>query len=265
LANAVNIPHIFFASSQSVQMGAPPVNQQSLSRLATMEGWHFWFAGRRMLLGRLLSSSSMSTTDLVLDLGCGTGRTLQTLRSCGYRVVGLDLQGEGLRAARRSCGGCALVQADATRIPFASSSFDAVLLLDIAEHVDDRALLTEVSRVLRPRGVAIVAVPAMQWLWSYRDEAAGHLRRYSKAQLTRALEAADLRVREIRYYQFFLFPFIAATRLLGRHGPRMRDAEDRPHHSINAVLSSVNRTEAWLSDFIQWPWGSSLAAVCRKE
>jgi SAM-dependent methyltransferase len=246
-------------------MGAIPFSEESLSRLAAMEGWHFWFVGRRKLLDRLLVSSSLSATDLVLDVGCGTGRTLQSLRARGHRVVGLDLRREGLSAARRSCRDCVLVQADAIRIPFAPDSFDAVLLLDVVEHVDDHALLSEVSRVLRPRGVAIVAVPALPWLWSYRDEAAGHLRRYTKAQLTSAVEAAHLRVREMRYYQFFLFPFIAATRLLGRRSPRMRDSEERLHPSVNAILAAVNRAEARLSDVFQWPWGSSLAAICQKD
>jgi SAM-dependent methyltransferase len=240
-------------------------SQQRLAQLGAMEGWHFWFAGRRTLLDRLLAASNIATTDRVLDVGCGTGSTLQLMRARGHRVVGLDLRAEGLRAVREACSDCTVIQADATRIPFAPAAFDVVLLLDVVEHVDDRALLAEVARVLRPGGVVIAAVPALPWLWSYRDEAAGHLRRYTKAQLTQTLEAVGLRVREIRYYQFFLFPFVAATRLLGRRGPRLRDAEERPVPIVNTLLTAVNRAEARLSDVFAWPWGSSLAVVCQKD
>jgi SAM-dependent methyltransferase len=240
-------------------------SQERLAQLGAMEGWHFWFAGRRTLINRLLAASNIATTDRVLDAGCGTGSTLQLMRARGHRVVGLDLRGEGLRAVRDACGDCSVVQADVTRIPFASASFDLVLLLDVVEHVDDRALLAEVARVLRPGGVVIAAVPASPWLWSYRDEAAGHLRRYTKAQLRHTLEAAHLHVREIRYYQFFLFPLVAATRLFGRRGPRLRDAEERPIPIVNTLLTAVNRAEARLSDIFGWPWGSSLAVVCQKD
>jgi hypothetical protein len=69
-------------------------------------------------------------------------------------------------------------------------------------------------------------VPAMPWLWSYRDEDAGHLRRYTRRRLNRLLVGAQLRVREMRYYQCLLFPLVAVTRLFGRKRPGLRDFEE---------------------------------------
>ena len=52
------------------------------------------------------------------------------------------------------------VRMDATRLPFASKTFDAILACDVLEHVpDDRAALAEFRRVLRVGGVAVVTVP----------------------------------------------------------------------------------------------------------
>jgi SAM-dependent methyltransferase len=248
-----------------VAVRARPFSSERLSRLAEIERDHFWFAGRRVLLQRLLSAAGITASQRVVDLGCGTGFNLRALAEQGLRVVGLDLRIEGLKQLRAHHEPCDVVQADATRLPFAAGSFDTALLLDVAEHVDDETLLAEVARILRPGGVAIVSVPAHPWLWSYRDEAAGHVRRYSRSQLADTLNAAGLQVVEMRYYQFVLFPAVVLARFVGRRRGRTRDLEDAPHPLLNAALSRINRAEASLSDYVRWPWGSTLAAVCRRN
>lgn len=56
--------------------------------------------------------------------------------------------------------GAAMVAADITALPFADSSFDAILCIHVLEHVDDdRAAMRELRRVLAPGGFAIVMVP----------------------------------------------------------------------------------------------------------
>jgi SAM-dependent methyltransferase len=201
----------------------------------------------------------------VLDLGCGTGASVGRLARCGYRAIGLDLRPEGLAATRRAFTDAALVRAGASPLPFDAGVFDAAVLLDVLEHVDDTAVLAEVHRVLRPGAAAVITVPALPWLWSHRDEAAGHRRRYTRPGLVRALRQAGFAAVETRYYQCLLLPLAILTRRLGRRGPRLRDLEDRPPAALNAVLAGVNLLEAKLGRFIRWPWGSTLVAVGRKE
>lgn len=233
--------------------------QERLARLAEIERWHFWFVGRRVLVNRLLDRYQVSSGQGVLDLGCGTGFTLQTLQQRGCRAFGLDMRPEGLASLRGT-----VVQGDATRLPFDSDSFDAVLMQDVVEHVDDGALLAEVRRCLRPGGIAIMTVPALPGLWSYRDEAAGHLRRYTRSSLTERINAAQMRVQEMVYYQFLLLPLVVISRVFGRRGPALRDAEDQPHRIVNSLFRRVNTIEARLGATVRWPLGSSIAAVCRK-
>src|SRR5207248_619379 len=201
---------------------------ERLARLAQLERWHFWFVGRRRLLCRLLARSIAGETVTIADLGCGTGMLAAWLTIRGYRVVGLDERPEGLLAARRALPRAWLVQANATCLPLREAALEGALLLDVLEHVEERPLLAEVRRVVRPGGVIIVTVPAMPWLWGYRDEAAGHLRRYTRRTLARRLTEARLQVEEMRYYQCLLFPVALITRLLGRTRARPRDFEESP-------------------------------------
>jgi ubiquinone/menaquinone biosynthesis C-methylase UbiE len=216
------------------------------------------------LLDHLFDKYLNLNGELVLDIGCGTGLMVERLSLRGHQVLGLDVRPEGLQATRLKSPQSLLLQAEATSLPVSANSFNAIILLDVLEHVDDQKLLAEVERALQPGGIAFLTVPAMPWLWSYRDEAAGHMRRYTRNRLATVLSKARLRVKEMRYYQFLLFPLVASSRLLGRTSPRMRDFEDNPLPAFNLPLAWINKTEAKLSRYISWPWGSSLVAVCQK-
>ena len=236
------------------------------ARLAHIERWHFWFIGRRALVNRLLAKYVGKETKRLLDIGCGTGNMVEILSAQGHKVVGLDLLPQGLRSTRHKVPHSMLIQADLSiQLPLSDNVFDVVIVLDVLEHVDDESLLEEVKRVLNPGGIILLTVPAFQWLWSFRDTDAGHLRRYTRKSLHDLMSKSDLQIVEMRYYQFFLFPFIAMTRFIGRKRKEVRDFEEQPIWVVNKALSWINRLEVWLSDYIPLPYGSSLAIVCQKS
>jgi len=235
-----------------------------LSRLSQIERTHFWFVGRRALIGRLLRKYLGDKAKLVLDLGCGTGMMVDVLMRQGYQVLGLDLRPEGLYAIHKTLPRSWLLQAEATQLPLAENVFDVLLLLDVLEHVNDQVLLREVHRVLRPGGLAMVTVPAMPWLWSSRDEAAGHLRRYTRRQLKSVLEKTGLRVEETLYYQCLFFPLILFTRFLGHRRMASVNLEEQPPQVLNALMTWISKLEVKLGSVVPWPWGSTLVAACRR-
>ncbi len=236
--------------------------RERLHRIAQIESWHFWFVARRDLISRLLSRWLPNSPANILDVGCGTGMMAESLARSGHRVVGIDAWGEAFFRASGRGPAAKFLRGDATTLPFSEDLFDAVLLLDVMEHTDDVVLLSEVRRVLHPGGTLLLTVPAIAWLWSYRDEAAGHLRRYGSLQLRDVLEQSGFRVCWVRYFNAFLMPVALITRLVGRKTPRLRDAEEKPGSILNRILTLVLRTDARLSDWLALPWGTSLVAVC---
>lgn len=148
--------------------------------------------------------------DKVLDLGCGAGRhTFEALRRHAD-VVAVDLDREllgdvGAIAAAMSEQGetrraCLCVKADARSLPFPDSAFDRVVVSEVLEHIlDDRRVLAEVARLLKPGGVAAVTVPRwwperVCWALSseYHSNNGGHVRIYKEGELRRRLRTAGL-------------------------------------------------------------------------
>jgi len=122
----------------------------------------------------------------VLDLGCGTGHLSRMLER-DNRIVSYDPAFEGVkttRERRRTRG--AFVVGGGEHLPFRDESFDAILLIDVLEHIaDDAGVAREARRVLRPGGRVLCMVPENQALYSRTDAANGHLRRYHKDELLR--------------------------------------------------------------------------------
>jgi demethylmenaquinone methyltransferase / 2-methoxy-6-polyprenyl-1,4-benzoquinol methylase len=89
--------------------------------------------------------------DLVLDLGCGTGR-LGGLLAMTCRVVGVDASAEMLRRARQA-GRMLPVQGSAFHLPFPDGAFDRAVSGFVLRNLDDlQAAFEELARVLTPGG-----------------------------------------------------------------------------------------------------------------
>jgi SAM-dependent methyltransferase len=88
----------------------------------------------------------------VLDIGCGEKPYLPFFSSFASDYVGVDVA-EGPRVD---------IVAPAEELPFPDGSFDLVLCTQALEHVaEPGAVLSEIHRVLRPGGTALVSVPSV--------------------------------------------------------------------------------------------------------
>ncbi len=97
----------------------------------------------------------------VLEIGCGNGKTFAALVRRFSRVTAVDISPHAVALARRHTGtaGASLAVADARYLPFPGGAFDAVFLVHVVGHLDGpdrRAAASEVCRVLRPGGTAIL-------------------------------------------------------------------------------------------------------------
>lgn len=93
----------------------------------------------------------------VLDLGCAGGFMAEALAERGAQVSGIDPAADAIAAARAHAAGRYDIRYDVgigEALPYVDASFDAVVCVDVLEHVESLPrVLSEVSRVLRPGGM----------------------------------------------------------------------------------------------------------------
>ncbi|MBP1928314.1 2-polyprenyl-3-methyl-5-hydroxy-6-metoxy-1,4-benzoquinol methylase [Methanolinea mesophila] len=96
--------------------------------------------------------------DTVLDVGCGTGYVTDIIGGAlNVSVIGCDLERERLLIAKTRFNQ-QVIMADITRLPFRDGSFDAIVAMEILEHLQHPdAALTEMKRVARKN--IVITVP----------------------------------------------------------------------------------------------------------
>lgn len=103
----------------------------------------------------------------ILEVGGGQSG-LTALLFPQARVINLDLNPEYAQSACNQQKQVRFVCGDATALPFASESFDAVTMFDLLEHVqDDKKAVSEALRVLRPGGFLLISTPNENWQFPY--------------------------------------------------------------------------------------------------
>jgi len=81
--------------------------------------------------------------------------------------------------------------------------FDTVIALNVVEHIkDDKLVMSNCKRLLRPKGRVIILVPAFMSLFNSFDEELGHIRRYNGKTLRDLFQTQHLKVLHIQYFNF---------------------------------------------------------------
>jgi 2-polyprenyl-3-methyl-5-hydroxy-6-metoxy-1,4-benzoquinol methylase len=185
-----------------------------LVELADLVRAHPWWRARARLTLALLERLGVRAPAAVLDAGCGWGTTLEALERRGYKAAGMDISRRTLEQLDRP--GRALYVADLTRdldVGAGAGGFDAVLALDVIEHIDDdHAAVARLGGLARPGGVVIVSVPALPELFTEFDEIQGHRRRYRPETLRAAFEDCGLNVERVFWWGQWLVPMLRRQR-----------------------------------------------------
>jgi ubiquinone/menaquinone biosynthesis C-methylase UbiE len=133
-------------------------------------------------------------------------------------VIGVDTDIDALKRLDNQNQNTTLIQAEAENLPLQSNLADAVLLLDVLEHTqDEKMVISEAWRILKPNGLLIMSVP-YKGLFSflYPQNLSHRIKTSKKEIIHKRYSGKDLRrllfrlfkVEENHYGGLFFFPII---------------------------------------------------------
>lgn len=231
-------------------------------RMAEHDSTHWWYRARREILSDYLTRyAGLPKNARILEIGCGTGHNLPMLARFG-EVEAIEID-DGSRAIAAKRLGRPVGDARLPELPGVErGAYDLVAVLDVVEHIeDDVAALAAMRTLLRPGGKVLIAVPAHQWMWSAHDVVNHHHRRYSKATLKAAIEAAGMKPVRMRWFNSLLFPLAAAARIAGRLTGRDDSDDSPPPGPVNALFERIFSLERYLVGRVPMTPGVSIVTL----
>ena len=238
-------------------------------KMARVEQEHWWYRALHHLVLDYLRGNTRNNDISILDAGCGTGGLMLFLRQNGYpRVKGFDLSPHAVEICRGR--GLDVEQCDlrnmAARYPH--SSADVIISNDTLCSLNGEersSFMGQCFDVLRPGGLLILNLPALEAFRGIHDLSVGIQHRFSRSDLRRLIDLHKFRLIEDLYWPFLLSPLVYCVRLWQRMKMRLaknyeiRSDIDLPHSRVNRALEEITRIEN--RRLPAKPFGSSLYLV----
>ena len=203
------------------------------------------------------------------EVGCGTGFVLAGLQRAfpNLKLAGSEVYIEGLQFASKRVATAELMQIDASDIPF-SDEFDVVGIFDVLEHIEqDQSILDQLYKTVSPGGGLIITVPQHQFLWSYQDVAASHVRRYSSFELEHKVKESGFKIITMTSFVSLLLPLMMVMRfaIRGHQIDFDPQGELKINSTLNSLLASIMSLEVGLIRLgVRFPLGGSLLLIAKK-
>lgn len=226
-------------------------------KMKKLEDSNWWYQARKELM-RDLIRKYRPNPQYVLDIGCGSGLVLDSLKNIPKRI-GVENNPEAINYAKEKN-----ITIFST-IQEAPAEADVILLMDVLEHVeDDQKMLEQSLSKLRKNGIVIITVPAFDWLWSQHDKLVHHQRRYSKKQLENCIKKAGA---ETIYSSYWNFSFFIPTVIKKKIKTKKNVESDLQEVSnwLNHIMLKIMLFENKISMKFSLPIGSSVFAIIRKK
>jgi SAM-dependent methyltransferase len=282
-------PIVYSPNTAGIFLPSTPIShrddeydQRGFDVLWEMQLRHFWYRGRHRFLLHALKSAlreprGSEAALSAIDLGGGCGGWVKYLATREPKLFSELALADSSVAALQRAGSLldpkiARYQIDLLNLGW-SERWNVAFLLDVLEHLpDDVAAMREVSAAMKPGGLVLVTMPALDVFWSYNDELAHHQRRYSRASMEHLATSAGLRLVAARYFMFFLSPVLwlsrfkrSASNLTAEQKSEVLARSHRvPPSPINTALSLIFGAETPLGHRIPFPWGTSIFGIFEK-
>lgn len=160
----------------------------------------------------------------ILDVGCHSGLFTKKIseKINPKKIFGVDISKKAIKEAQRRIKDGNFQVADAASLPFKKNSFNAVFCLEVLEHVDDpEKVITEIARVLKPKGYAVILVPlnttlfrTIWFLWTlyHREWRHAHVYNFEADNLEKFLKRQKFKIEKVNLFNLGMLKLVVCIK-----------------------------------------------------
>ena len=226
---------------------------------------HFWIR-RRFDVFRKLVVHLDGFGSSIAEVGCGHGLVQKQFEECfGLFVDGFDLNELALKNSVAQSHRLFYYDINERQDTF-QNRYDQVILFDIIEHLaDPEVFLESAVYMVRPGGLIMINVPALQSMYSGYDLVAGHYCRYDIKALVSLIDTQQVSLERISYWGATLVPILAARKLFFIFQQSSEATFKKGFSPGNDLINQILYKWSRLEKIPQSLTGSSLMAIVRKK
>lgn len=161
----------------------------------------------------------------VLDVGCHGGTFTERVltKTISQSIYGVDISHSAIELIKKKIPTGNFKVASAEKLPYKNNFFEAVVCLEVLEHVDHPDLaIKEIGRVLKKGGYAILLVPTdnklFRWVWFlwtmyYPVWRHAHVQSFSGNYLEKLVKGAGLKIEKVRLFNMGMLKIVVARKV----------------------------------------------------
>lgn len=238
------------------------MNNKTFSRQIKNQKKHWWFQARKQIIDQIISNIKLKKKNNILDFGSGSGVNLNMLEK--YGLVDVHEKNKFARIALKNKN--KKIKNLYSTLKIKKNFYDLILIADVIEHVrQPKNLLNNLKKFLKKDGRILITVPAYQFLFSKKDEALGHYRRYNKKLLKN--ELTEFNIEKISYFNTLLCAPIIIMTLLNKFLDRdyIKKVETTPNFILNKVCYFIFSIEKYFLKYFNLPFGISIYVLIKND
>lgn len=212
---------------------------------------------------------------VILEVGCSSGFFIKTLKENGQKdffLMGSDVVYEPLSKLAQAFTDIPFFQFDLTRCPLPDHSVDAIVMLNVLEHIENDTLaLQQIHRLLKPKGILVIEVPANPKLFDVYDKLLQHYRRYVLSNLKKQVHETGFNLLKASHLGCFIYPGFWLAKKRNQYfmsedlaKQKARVQENIQNTGNNRFMHWIMQTELALGKYMNYPFGIRCLVTCQK-
>ncbi len=183
----------------------------------------FWHSYKIKLINQIVPFKS---SDIVLDLGCGSGNVLISISKRVNKAYGADISQSALNFIKNRKEKENLMNVEVVKLnenkpwPFEKNSFDKIILTEVIEHLNNPKIFVEnCKKILKPGGLILITTPNYFSFWPILEfvsdlfhltpkmKGEQHISKFNKKSMKKLMNSLGFNVKKLKTF-YFISPFI---------------------------------------------------------